>query len=164
MDTTRSTHMKNGLISLLTVVIVISLATAAVLAISTSHAMHALADRQATMSGEGYAAEKSAQTLLAVLDEEMKDAVANSESVVRRVTSRVNELLANSCQEGVTATFNVVDNELTCTFTTTSGRMLEVRLLISKKGTYTIESWKLMAAPEDVDTGDLLWTGSATNE
>jgi hypothetical protein len=164
MDATRSTHMKNGLLSLLTVVIVISLATAAVLAVSTSHAMKALADRQAMMTGEGYAAEKSAQTFVAMLDEEITDAAENSENVLKRVNKHANELLVDAVQEGVSATYNMVDDELTCTFTTTNGRMLETRLTIGNEGTYEIKSWKLMAAPEDVETSDLLWTGSATNE
>ena len=50
-------NMRHGLISLLTVVVVLSLATAAVLTVSTSRAMAALAQRQANMTQEGYDAD-----------------------------------------------------------------------------------------------------------
>ena len=113
-------NMRNGLISLLTVVVVISLATASVLAISTSHAMGALSQRQATMTADGYALERSGQTLLANLDELLSQVragggAAAGGTVIAQVENRMNSLLVESCEQGVTATYETDGNDLTCT-------------------------------------------------
>lgn len=162
-----SGNMRHGLISLLTVVVVISLATAAVLTIATSHAMAALAQRQATMAAEGYAAEQSAQSLLAGLDEELVAARKAKESgtqLLARVENRINSLLVAACAQGVTATYDMEDNILTCTFITQSGRSLEATIAVSDDATYDVVGWRLTAAPDDSDNGDTLWTGSTAGE
>lgn len=160
-------NMRNGLISLLTVVVVLSISTAAVLTVSTAHAMHALAQRQATMTSEGYEAERSAQALLAGIDEELAAARAAHESgqaVADRIEKRINRLLAEACVEGVTATYGIEKNTLTCTFTTQSNRMLRTSIVLGQDATYDVAAWKLTAAPEDTSTDDVLWTGSTAKE
>lgn len=160
-------NMRNGLISLLTVVVVVSLATAAVLAISTSHAMHALASRQAEMTLQGYAAERSGQALVASVDEVLLAARKESldaSKALKRVEKRVNDILVNACAEGVTATFEFDDNVLDVTFITSSGRSLEVRLAVTNEVSYRIECWKLTAAQVEEDTGDVLWTPSTAKD
>lgn len=160
-------NMRHGLISLLTVVIVISLATAAVLAVSTSHAMGALSQRQANMCSEGYAAERSAQALLAGLDEELvaaRETNASGKAVFSRVKKSIDSLLAEACAEGVSATSEFDDGMLTCTFVTQGGRMLQTSLQIGDDATYDVVGWKLTAAPQDHNTGDTLWSGSTAQE
>ena len=160
-------NMRHGLISLLTVVIVLSLATAAVLAVSTSHAMAALAKRQANMTAQGYEAERSAQAMLAGVDAELakaKKAGTQGAAIAKRLEQRMNSLLAEACAKDVSATYTLKDNLLTCTFTTKGGRMLAVQATIDNDATYDVVSWKLTAAPQEEDTGDTLWTGSTTGE
>ena len=160
-------NMRNGLISLLTVVVVISLATASVLAVSTSHAMGSLAQRQATMTADGYALERSGQTLLANLDElltQMRGGAAGGASVISQVDNRMNSLLVESCAEGITATYETASDGLTCTFVSEHGRMLMVTISVGGNATYDVKAWQLTAAPQDENTGDTLWTGSTAGE
>ena len=159
-------NMRNGLISLLTVVVVISLATASVLAISTSHAMGALSQRQATMTADGYALERSGQTLLANLDEMLSQVRAGAAggTVISQVENRMNSLLVESCAEGVTATYETTSNGLTCTFVSEHGRMLMVTVSVGGNATYDVKAWQLTAAPQEENTGDTLWTGSTAGE
>ncbi len=160
-------NMRNGLISLLTLVIVISLATAAVLAVSTSRAMHALSERQARMTSEAYAAERSAQTLLAKLDQELgatKSAGIRGKALLARIEKNMNDLLADACAEGVTATSSFQDNTLTCTYVTKEGRMLQTSIEIKDDATYDVVGWRLTAAPQEEETGDMLWSGSTAQE
>ncbi len=158
--------VRNGLISLLVVIAVLLLATIAVLTVSTSHAMKALAQRQATMTDEGYDAETSAQNLLALLDEELASMSAKGTTGAARMAeldSRVNQLLVSACVDGVSGAYLVDGNTLTCTFTTQNGRVLEITLAIGENASYNVIAWRLTAAL-DTDTGDMLWTGSSTGE
>ena len=167
-------NMRNGLISLLTVVVVISMATAAVLAISTSHAMGALAQRQATMTADGYALEQSGQALLANLDELLHQSRGSAVggtaggaaggAVIAQVENRMNSMLVDSCAKGVTATYETEDDGLTCTFISEHGRMLTVTISVGGNATYDVRAWQLTAAPQEENTGDTLWTGSTAGE
>lgn len=160
-------NMRNGLISLLTVVVVISLATASVLAVSTSHAMSALAQRQARMTSEGYAAERSGQALLANLEGELasaKTAGLHGTALLSRIEQHIDDLLADACVEGVSATGVFDKNTLTCTFVTTEARMLEASIEIGDDATCDVVAWRLSAAPQEEETGDTLWSGSTAQE
>lgn len=160
-------NMRPGLISLLTVVIITSLSTAAVLTIATSHAMAALSQRQARMTTEGYDAERAAQTFVGLVDEELADArksETSASALMERLENDANMLLAKACPQGITATYSVEDTTLTCTFVTENGRMLQTSIEVGDDATYSIASWKLTAAPEIEDNGDTLWTGPTAGE
>lgn len=161
-------NMRNGLISLLTLIVVLALATAAVLTVATSRAMHALATRHASMTSDGYTAERSAQRLLALVDDELALArnagSRGANALADDVEGKLNMLLATACTDGVSATYEVAGTSITCTFVTANNRMLTIVVGIEGNGSYDVESWKLTAAPTDEDTGDTLWTGSTANE
>ena len=158
------TSMRHGLISLLTVVIVLSLATAAVLAVSTARAMSAIATRQATMATEGYAAETSAQGTLAGVDEmlyEARETGLTGDEARALVRERVGSVASNACVEGVSATTTLDYDVLTCVYVTTNGRMLEVRVVLNDDLRYEVVGWVLTAVPEEEEIGGDLWTGFA---
>lgn len=161
-------NMRHGLISLLTVVVIISLATIAVLTVATGRAMGALSERQANMTAEGYVDEIAAQTMLAEVDDELQAAreegTSNAKALARRIEDKANLMLAEACPEGITATYSVEDTVLTCTFVSPSGRRLQTGVSINDGATYDIVSWKLTAAPQDEDNGDTLWTGPTDGE
>lgn len=156
-------NMRHGLISLLTVVVVISLATAAVLTISTSHAMKALSEMQASMTSEGYDAERAGQAMLAEVDAFLatarKQGTADAKALAQQLDNKADGMLIDACPEGVTATHSVKDTNFNCVFTTKSGRALDTTISIGADATYDVVSWKLTAAPQEQDTGDMLWTG-----
>lgn len=168
MGTANRGNMRHGLISLLTVVVVISLATAAVLTVSTARAMKALAQRQANMTQEGYDAERAAQAMLSLVSDELDAArtagTTDSKAMAARIDKNANRMLAEACPEDVTATYKVQGNDLTCTYTTTNGRMLQTVISIGNNATYEVQSWKLTAAPQQEDTGETLWTGPTAKE
>ena len=168
VGTSNRGNMRHGLISLLTVVVVLSLATAAVLTISTSRAMWALAQRQATMTQEGYDAERAGQTMLAKVDDELSAARAkgttSAAALAKIVDQSANRLLAEACPQGITATYSVDKTNLQCEFSTPNGRMLQTVIAIGDGGTYDVVSWKLTAVPQSTDTDETLWTGPTAKE
>lgn len=168
VGTSNRGNMRHGLISLLTVVVIICLATAAVLTVATSHAMAALSERQANMTSEGYDAERAAQSMLSKLEDELATArtagTTDVASLMSRIDSQANKMLAEVCPQGVTATYSVEDTHLTCTFITSNGRMLQTDVVIGDGGTYDVVSWKLTAAPQEEDNGDTLWAGPTAGE
>lgn len=161
-------NMRHGLISLLTVVVIISLATIAVLTVATGHAMGALSERQANMTVESYKDEIAAQTMLAEVDDELlaarKDGTSGAASIMARIESKANLMLAQACPEGITATYDIEGTVLTCTFISENGRRLQTGVSIGDDATYDIVSWKLTAAPQEEDNGDTLWTGPTDGE
>lgn len=157
--------IRPGLISLLTVVVILSLSTISVLTIATSNAMAALSERQASMTSQGYDAETSAQTMLALMDDTLQNGKASSVAGATRLLDKsMEQILAKACVEGVTATHEAGDSSITCTFVTNGGRMLQTQIDITGKDTYDVVSWKLTAAPQDEDSDDTLWTGPAAQE
>ncbi|MBO7675526.1 MAG: hypothetical protein J6S63_11030 [Atopobiaceae bacterium] len=157
--------LRPGLISLLTLVIMLSIATAAVLTIATSHAMDALSKRQADMSAEGYEAERSAQTMLALMDEALRTSNnTKAAAEAKALDKSMEKILAKACQDGVDATHKVHDNTLTCTFVTTGGRMLTTKITLLDNKAYDVVSWKLTAAPQEEGTDDTLWSGPTAQE
>lgn len=160
-------NMRNGLISLLTVVVVISLATASVLAVSTSHALNALSQRHAHMTAQGYATERSAQMFVAGVDEVLYNAREKGlkrEEAIDEIANAINNLLVSSCTEDVTATFEIEKSGPHVTFTSTDGRALDVHLTIDDSLAYRITSWKLTAQVQEEDTQDMLWTPGGADE
>lgn len=161
---TRET-MRPGLISLVTLVVVISLATAAVLTIATSHAMAALSQRQAAMTSEGYLAEKSAQTALALVDNQIQASkTQNPARLAAAIDAQLDEILSQACADGVTATHKVEGDAIMCTFVTEGGRMLQTQVVVGSNKTYDVVSWKLTASPQEDVSDDTLWSGPAANE
>lgn len=168
VTTSNRGNMRHGLISLLTVIVVLSLATAAVLTVSTSHAMSALAKRQAGMTQEGYDAERAAQAMLSEVADELSEAkgkgTTSATALIAQIDQSANRLLAEACPQGVTATYSVEDTTLQCEFSTPNGRMLKTTVAIGDGGTYEVVSWKLTAAPQSTDSGETLWTGPTAKE
>ena len=153
-------NMRHGLISLLTVIVVLSLATAAVLAVATSHAMAALAEREAAMTADAYAAEVSAQTFLAELDELLHEQ-GTAQKTAKALDDKANKMLATACEADVFATYDIRDKTVTCSFTTKNARMLTIEVELGD-ASYIITSWRLSSAPQEEDTGDTLWTGTTS--
>ncbi|MEE0026218.1 MAG: hypothetical protein U0J70_01405 [Atopobiaceae bacterium] len=165
MGGSNRSSLRPGLISLLTLVIMLSIATAAVLTIATSHAMAALSQRQANMTSEGYWAEKSAQTMLALVDDALQASTSSKAAgEVKAVDQRMDKILLEACEDGVTATYKVDDNKFTCTFVTTGGRMLTTKISLLDGKSYDVVSWKLTAAPQDEGSDDTLWSGPTAQE
>lgn len=157
--------IRPGIISLLAVLVILSLATISTLTIATSNAMMALSERQASMTSQGYNAEISAQTTLALMDDELQNAkVLSATEATAALNRSMKSILAKACVEGVTATWETAKSSITCTFVTTEGRMLQTRVNLTGDSTYEVVSWKLTAAPQDDSSDDTLWLGPAAQE
>lgn len=165
MGGSNRSSLRPGLISLLTLVIMLSIATAAVLTVATSHAMAALSQRQANMTSEGYWAEKSAQTMLALVDDALQASnSATAAGETKAVRQRMEKILLEACEDGVTAAYKVGDNSFICTFVTTGGRMLTTKISLLDGKSYDVVSWRLTAAPQDEGSDDTLWSGPTAQE
>lgn len=158
-------YVRPGLISLLTLVVILSLSTITVLTVATANAMSSLTLRQASMNSQGYDAEVSAQTMLALVDDELQGSKASSTTgAAKLLDKRMKKILDAACVEGVTATHEVENNSITCTFVTSGGRMLTTQIDLLNKNTYDVVSWKLTAAPQDESSDDTLWLGPTAQE
>ena len=99
-----------------------------------------------------------------VLHKAVAAGVTDARSLAARVEGQVNGILVEACPEDTTATYDVTDTTLTCTFTTNGGRALHTVVQIGNGGTYEVVSWKLTAAPQSEDTGETLWTGPTATD
>lgn len=153
--------MRGGALTLLTLVVVIALAVLAVLSVTTARAMLALSQRRATMTTEAYQAEQAGQAFLAALDDHLQEGSPTSAAVeASSVAGVVDGLAQEVCPDGVTATAQVDATQVTATFTTASGRRLDVAVDLGDKGTWAVSRWELSTETASSQTGDTLWTGT----
>jgi hypothetical protein len=169
METTERRSLRVGPISLLTLIIVISLAVMTVLTTTTVQASHAMTTREQTSTTEGYLAETSAQTFLASLDETLGTVRASGttsrSAALAATTSALPSLIADAqdAADGVTVTAQVTDDGVQATFSTEHGRTLDVEVEIGEDANYDITAWKLTTAQEQTDGGGTLWSGSSND-
>lgn len=148
-----SGSVRIGPISLFTLVIVLSLAVMAVLAVATSQATFAAAQKQALFATDTYANETEAQRFVAEVDAALAEVRASGESGLQDAYTAVDRMLpANATRE---------DSLVKAVFTAESGRTLEVGLTIKSNATYEISFWKATTHWTDTGSGETLWPGPA---
>lgn len=149
----RSTgSVRIGPISLFTLVIVLCLAVLSVLAVTTAQATYAAADKQAAFTQDTYANERAAQQFVADVDAALAF-VRTSDGGLDAALAAVDRVLpANASRDGST---------VRATFSTDSGRTLDVELTVSANATYEIASWKATTQWTNEGPGQTLWSGAA---
>lgn len=142
-----------GMLPVLTLVVILGFATLAVLAVSTSHAMGAISQRQATATTDAYLLEDAGQRYVGALD----DALATG------TTPDVAGLASTAASQAgstVSATAEQDGSTVTATFSTANGRTLAVELELGSSSV-RIRSWKLTTEQVD-DTSETLWGGAGS--
>ena len=125
-----------GPISLFTLVIILCLAVMAVLSATTAQATYTAAEKQALFTDDTYANESAAQSTVAAIDAALAS-VRDAASAQRDGAS------------------------VLLTFTTPSGRTLDVELTIKANATYEISQWKATTQWTNDGPSTMLWPGAA---
>lgn len=165
MDSPRQ-QVHIGPISLFTLVASLGMAVLAVLALSTSNAMFALANRAADMTSELYVAESCAQRFVAELDGVLRQAAASGADARESLPYQLDALAQaaeREAEEGVsgvdaTVSASMEGNEVTAVVTTPIGRRIDVRIEVGQDGTYQVTQWKTTTETDSSGAGDVLWS------
>ena len=139
---------KIGMLPVLTLVAILGFATLAVLAVTTSHAMGAIAQRQATSTTDAYLLEEVGQRYVAAIDDALETGAAPDFSALASTA-------ASQADPGISATADLDGDTVKATFSTTSGRQLAIELTLGSSSS-RIRSWKLTGVQAD-GTEETLW-------
>lgn len=159
----RRGSVRIGPISLLTLIIVLCLAVMAVLAVTTSQATYAVAARQASFTEDTYENEASAQKFVAALDGFLARERYAKSSQSEAMASLERELpnLAVQAVDGDTkAAASIDEATVSASFTSPSGRTLDIELGINARLEYSIEQWKATTPSTSEGASETLWTGT----
>lgn len=141
-----------GPISLFTLTIILCLAVLAVLAVTTAQATYAAAEKQASFTTDTYTNEAAAQQFVADVDTALAPVRASGGGLSAALDA-VEGVLPDEAQ--------LEDSTVHATFTTESGRTLDISLTIRADATYDIDSWKATTQWTESGSGTTLWSGSA---
>lgn len=153
-----------GPISLFTLVASLGMAVLAVLAVSTSNAMYALADRAALMMTETYLADTYAQRFVAELDGVLADARDEGAYAPSYVEERLDEIAraaernASMDNRGVQIDASMEEGTVTAIIMTPEARKIDLRVNVLEDGTYEIAQWKSTSEIDTTGPEDQLWS------
>lgn len=166
-----SGSVRMGPISLVSLVIILSLAVLTVLSITTSQAMYSSTKRQADSTADIYLCEVAGQEFLANVDEVLagvREGEPSRESAIAALRDAGNSLLEGLTVSGISSAVEVASDEgadevVSATFVTQGDRRLSVTLAVSDSATYRILSWKTTTFWNNYSTNDTLWSGETTD-
>ena len=144
-----------GPISLFTLVIILCLAVMAVLSATTAQATYTAAEKQALFTDDTYANESAAQSAVASIDAALasvRDAGGGLDAALAAVDKALPTDAASAQRDGASVFL---------TFTTPSGRTLDVELTIKANATYEISQWKATTQWTNDGPSTMLWPGAA---
>lgn len=144
-----------GPISLFTLVIILCLAVMAVLSATTAQATYTAAEKQALFTDDTYANESAAQSAVAAIDAALasvRDAGGGLDAALAAVDKALPTDTASAQRDGASVFL---------TFTTPSGRTLDVELTIKANATYEISQWKATTQWTNDGPSTMLWPGAA---
>lgn len=150
--------------SLLTLVIVLCLATLAVLSVSTAQATFAATERQASFTDDTYRNEAAAQQFVASIDNvlaEARSGKATGAATLSELEKALPSLAQSVSGDGVEVEAAVENGTVRATFLAQSGRTLEIELALKNGRTYDITQWKATTRWNEEGGGETLWTPSA---
>ena len=151
MSNSNST-VRMGPISLFTLVIVLCLAVMAVLATTTAQATYSAAEKQALFTLDTYANERAAQSMMADVDAALAPVRAANGGLDAALAAVDKALPADAHRDGPT---------VSATFSTPSGRSLDVEITILANATYQINQWKATTQWTNDGSGETLWSPTA---
>lgn len=153
-----------GPVSLLTLVIVLCLATMAVLSVSTAQATFAATERQADFTDDTYKNEVAAQRFVAGIDGILAEARLEKTSgalLPSAIEGALPELAASISNDDTSAEASMENGAVRATFTAKSGRCLEIEITLRDGYTYAITQWKATTQWNEEGDGETLWSPSA---
>lgn len=163
--------VRMGPISLVSLVIVLSLAVMTMLSVTTTRAMQSSTERHVTATTDIYACEQAGQEFLSKVDAQLagvRKGTASKAAAMAALRKAGNALVDGLDVVGISSAVNVAekdnaDTDVTATFVTENDRRLTVTLSISAKATYKITSWKTTTFWNNYTSNDTLWSGENTD-
>lgn len=152
MATRSQGSVRMGPISLFTLVILICLAVLGLLAISTSQATYAAAERQAKFMQETYENETAAWEFVETVDEAVE--------TVRLSGGTMDDAMA-AVERAVPSDAIVSGCMVTMRFKGDLGRTLEVRIVVNNDATMSIVDWIAGMERSSDASGETLWKSFA---
>lgn len=157
-----------GPLSLLSLIIILSLAVMAVLALSTAKAELSITRHQSETVRETYRAQNAGEAFLTYLDKTLASyrgedgqLLYNYETMLAAVDNTLDDNieLASQLYEGIVGEASLANNQVSASFEAENGRRLDAVIIINADATYTVYSWKVSTA-WDTSSNDVLWSGA----
>lgn len=159
--TSRDHTARIGPISLFALVVIICMATLAVLAVSTAHSSLVLSQRQAAATQELYLDETAAQTFVAELDEVLAgNAGAGGASALEPQLVALRDKAQAATDGRVEVVARIDGNNVHAEFSCAGGRTLKVSLSIQPDGSWRIDRWRMTAVVNEEQPIGTLYTGA----
>lgn len=160
----RSSGVRIGPISLLTLVAVILLAVLAMLCVTTTNATQSMAKRQASALTDAHAVDSCGQALLAEVDSRLSSA-SSADAAANEISTGFGALAAQARKNtearessSLKIKGSISDNTLFFTIKASSGKRLKASIVFNDDLTYTITSWKITTVHKARQ--ETLWSGS----
>lgn len=160
----RSSGVRIGPISLLTLVAVILLSVLAMLCVTTTNATQTMSKRQASALTDTYTVDSCGQALLAEVDSCLSSA-SSSDVAADKIDADFPALAAQARKNTETKRGSnlkikgsVSDRVLSFTIKASSGKRLKASIVLNDDLTYTITSWKITTVHKARQ--ETLWSGS----
>ena len=149
--TTNDSEVRMGPLALFTLMAVICLAVLAVLALSTSNATMALAQRRADATDQLYLDEAAAQTFVATLDEQLATG-ADDQTALDRATDASLAIPAARDLQGdlqLQVSTDAIGDTYSASFDCGNGRQLEIALIKDGDGDLRVQRWRMTTVVND---------------
>lgn len=156
--------VRMGPISLVTLVIVLSMAVMTVLSVTTAKATFSSTERQAKATADIYTCETAGQEFLAALDGKLASYTSRTDALAALRTDYI-DLLSGITTDGISSAVDIASSDdaqvaVSATFVTASNHRLSITLAINDNCTYRILSWKTTTFWNNNTSTDTLWSGS----
>ena len=153
-------NVRMGPLALFTLMAVICLAVLAVLALSTSNATVALAERRAEATTQLYLDEAAAQVFVAELDgqvAEMGNSTSGLQAAVDQATTAALDSVPADSQRKLSIRTNIDGEAVNASFDCGNGRQLDITIAWEPDGTLSVQRWRMTTVVnEEPAMGNLL--------
>ena len=160
MAKVRTENVRMGPLALFTLMAVICLAVLAVLALSTSNATVALAERRAEATTQLYLDEAAAQVFVAELDGQvaaMGDSTSDLQAAVDQATTAALDSVPADSQRQLSIRTNIDGEAVNASFDCGNGRQLDITIAWEPDGTLSVQRWRMTTVVnEEPAMGNLL--------
>ena len=157
---TRKTEgVRIGPISLVTLISILLLAVLAMLCVTSANAAQTMAERQAKSTTETYALDSCGQNIVAVIDGKVSKG-SDLKSISKQFSSIAKKELKAAGIIGATISTSENDEGALTSFglSAESGRSLQAKVSVNKKGKLSIDSWKMTTSQQPSE--ESLWQTS----
>ena len=158
----RSRNVRIGPVSLFALIIIVCMATLAVLTVATAHSSLVLSQRQAAATHELYVAETGGQTFLTNLNDMLKTqgvAPQGGDVLTEKQLKVLCDSALNATGDEVETTAYADANNVYAELSSKDGRTLKITVAILPNGTYRVDRWMMTSVENEEQSFGSLYTG-----